>query len=93
MSHLTYQNFLISNTLPTPSTYHSSNHIFLIIMRSFQPDNWTNLTQLKVTDGKLSKSYSSDLNLELHNLNMQRNGKAMNIKTIAVSMQKILMSN
>ena len=61
-------------------------------MRSFQPENWTNLAQLKVTDGKLSKSYSSDLKLELVNLNMKLNGKAMSIKTIAGSMQKILMN-
>ena len=93
MSHLTYQNSLTSNTSPTPSTHDSSNHIYLIMMRSFQPGYWTNQAQLKETDGKLRKSYSSDSNLELGNLNMKSNGKAMSIKTIAGSMLKILMNS
>ena len=63
------------------------------MMRSFQPDNWPNQAQLKVTDGKLNKFYNSDLNLELGNHNMKLNGKVMDTKTIAESMLKILMSS
>ena len=62
-------------------------------MSSFQAENWTNLSQLNVTDGKLNMSYSSDSNLELGNHNMKSNGKVMNTKTIPGSMQKILMSS
>ena len=46
---------------------------------------------MKVTDGKLNKSYNSDSNLELGKPNMKSNGKVMNTKTIPVSMLKILM--
>ena len=62
-------------------------------MRSFQAENWTNLSQLKVTDGKLNKSHNSDSNLELGNPIRKSNGKVMKTKTIAESMQKILMSS
>ena len=93
MSDLTYQNSLTSNISPTPSIHHSSNYTYLTMMRSFQPENWTNLAQLKVTDGKWNKSYNSDSNLELDNPNMKSNGKVMNTKTIPGSMQKILMSS
>ena len=89
MSHLTYENSLTSNISPTPSTHHASSHTCLTMMRRFQADNCTNLAQLKVTDGKLNESYNSDSNLELDNRNMKLNGKVMNTKTIAVSMQKI----
>ena len=51
------------------------------------------LVQLKETDAKLRKSYSSDSNLEPHNLNMKSNGTVMSITIIAVSMQKILISS
>ena len=44
---------------------------------------------MKVTDGKLNKSYNSDLNLELGNPNIKSNGKVINTKTIPVSMLKI----
>ena len=93
MSHLTYQNSLTSNTLPTPSIHHSSSHTSLTMMRSIQPENCTNQAQLKVTDAKLIKSYNSDSNLKLGNHNMKLNGKVMNTKTIAGSMLKILMSS
>ena len=93
MSHLTYQNSLTSNISPTPSTHHASNHTCLTIMRRFQPENCTNQAQLKVTDGKLNKSYNSDSNLELDNTNMKSNGKVMNTKTIPESMMQILMSS
>ena len=93
MSHLTYQNFLTYTISPTPSTHHSSSHTYLTMMRSFQAENWTNQAQLKVTDGKLNKYYNPDSNLELGNPNMKLNGKAMNTKTIAGSMLKILMSS
>ena len=91
MSYLTYQNSLTSNISLTPSTYHSSSHIYLPMMRCFQPQNWTNQAQLKVTDSKLNKSYNSDANLKRCNLNMKLNGKVMNTMTIAGSMLKILM--
>ena len=48
---------------------------------------------MKVTDGKLNKSYNSDSNLELDNPIMKSNGKVMNTKTIPESMLKILMSS
>ena len=48
---------------------------------------------MKVTDGKLNKFYNSAANLELGNPNMKSNGKAMNTKTIAGSMRKIVMSS
>ena len=48
---------------------------------------------MKVTDGKLNKSYNSDSNLELGNPNMKLNGKAMNTKTIAGSMLKRFISS
>ena len=92
MSHLIYQNFLTSNTSPTPSTHHSSNQIFPTMMRSSQPEDWTNQAQLKKTNGKLKKSHSSDVSLQLDNLNMKSNGKAMSMKTIARSMLKTLMN-
>ena len=47
---------------------------------------------MKVTDGKLNKSNNSDSNLELGNPNMKSNGKVMNRRTIAGSMQKIMLS-
>ena len=93
MSHLTYQNSLTSNISTTPSTHHSSSHTHLTRMRSFQPENWTNLAQLKVTDGKLNKSNNSDSHLKLGNPNMKLNEKVMNTKTIAESMVKILLSS
>ena len=62
-------------------------------MRRSQPENWTNLAQLKVTDGKLNKFDNSDSNLELGNPNMKSNGKVMDTKTIPESMQKILRSS
>ena len=48
---------------------------------------------MKETDWKLNKSYRSDSNQELDNLNMKSIGKAMNTKTLAGSMQKILIWN
>ena len=48
---------------------------------------------MKVTDGKLNKSYDSDSNLELGNPNMESNGKVIKTKTIAGSMLKILLSS
>ena len=62
-------------------------------MRNSQTEHWTNLAQLKETDRKLRKSYSSDSNQELGNLNMKSNGKVMSTKTIAGSMLKILMNS
>ena len=82
MSNLTYQSSLTYNTSPIPSTYLSSSHTLRMLMRNFQTENWTNLAQLKETDGKLRKSCSSDLNLEPDNLNMKSNGKDMRKKTI-----------
>ena len=93
MSHLTYQNSLTSNISPTPSTPHLSSHTYLTMVRSFQADNRTNQAQVTLTDGKLNKSYNSDLTLELGNPNMKSNGKVMNTKTILESMLKILMSS
>ena len=93
MSHLTYQNYLTSNISPTPSTYHSSSHTWLTMMRSFQPEHCTNLAELMVTDGKLNKFYTSDSNLELGNYNMKLYAKLIYTKTIARSMLKILMSS
>ena len=63
------------------------------MMRSFQPENCTNLIQLKVTDRKWNQSYNSDSNQELGSPNMKLNETDMNTKTIAGSMQKILMSS
>ena len=60
MSHWIYQNSQTCKISPTPCTHHASSHTYLTMMRSFQTENWTNLTQLKVTDGKLNKSYNSD---------------------------------
>ena len=93
MSPLIYQNFLTSNTLPTPSTHYSSSDTSLPMMRCFQQENWTNLTQLKVTDSKLNKYYNSDSNLEPGNDDMKLNGKVMKTKAIAGCMQMILMSS
>ena len=93
MSHLTYQKSLTYDISPTLSTHHASSHTCLTRMRSFQPGNWANLAQLKVTDEKLNKSYNSDSNLEPGNPNMKLTGKVMNTKTIAISMLRILMGS
>ena len=90
MSYLTYQNSLTSNISPTPSTHYSYSHTWLTMMGSYQAESWTNPAQLRVTDGKLDKSYNSDSNVELGNPNMKLNGKLMNTKTIPASILKIL---
>ena len=93
MSHLTYQNSLTCNILPTLSTHHLSSHTSLTMMRSFQLEACTNLAQLNVIDGTLDKSYNLDSNLEPGNCNMKLNAKIMMTSTIAVSIQPILMSS
>ena len=93
MSDLTYENSLTCNISATASTHHVSSQTYLTMSRCLQPENCTNLAQLKITDGKWNKSYNSDSNLELGNSNMKLNGKVMNIKTTAESMLKIWMSS
>ena len=93
MSYVAYQNYLTFYTSPTSSTQYSLNYTFLIMMRSLQPENCTNLIQLKEIDRKLSESYSSDSNLKLDNLNVKSNGKVISMKTIAGSMLKIFMNS